>query len=131
MNSDETKIEHDLNTIKHKIIARETSNQVKEFDKSLFDSLVDYVLIGSVDENDEPNGFILRFIIKSGFRNKSREDIEDRVITANGLNNTTDNIYIPILDFISSQKFNAFENIGYKRVKKIIDKVRVRVEMER
>lgn len=32
MNSDETKIEHDLNTIKHKIIARETSNQVKEFD---------------------------------------------------------------------------------------------------
>ena len=52
------------------------------------------------------------------------------MIINNGLNNK-DNIYIPILDFISTQKFVVFEEEGGRRKKKIIDKVRVRVELEK
>ena len=131
MNTDESTIEADLKTLKNSIIARESSNQVKEFDISLFNSLVDYVILGSVDENDQGNGFIIRFIIRSGFRSKSREDISDRTIVNNGINNTTDNIYVPVIDFISNQKFFSYENDGIRRLRKIIDKVRVRVEMEK
>ena len=131
MNTDESTIEADLKTLKNSIIARESSNQVKEFDISLFNSLVDYVILGSVDENDQGNGFIIRFIIRSGFRSKSREDISDRTIINNGINNTTDNIYVPVIDFISNQKFFSYENDGIRRLRKIIDKVRVRVEMEK
>ena len=129
--NNESKIEINLNKIRNSLKAREASNQIEEFDKIIFDSLVDYVIIGSIDENDEPNGFVIRYICKTGIYNKSRTDISETLILENGLNNTKDNIYIPILDFLSNQKFFTYEYINGKRAKKFIDKIRVRVEIEK
>ena len=111
--------------------AREASNHIEEFDKIIFDSLVDYVIIGSLDENNEPNGFVIRYICKTGIYNKSRTYISETMILENGLNNTEDNIYVPILDFLSNQKFFTYEFVNGKRTKKFIDKIRVRVEIEK
>ena len=129
--NNDSKIEINLNKIRNSLKAREASNQIEEFDKIIFDSLVDYVIIGGMDENDEPNGFIIRYICKTGIYNKSRTDISETLILENGLNNTNDNIYVPILDFLSNQKFFTYEFVNGKRAKKYIDKVRVRLEIEK
>lgn len=129
--NNDSKIEINLNKIRNSLKAREASNHIEEFDKIIFDSLVDYVIIGSLDENNEPNGFVIRYICKTGIYNKSRTDISETMILENGLNNTEDNIYVPILDFLSNQKFFTYEFVNGKRAKKFIDKIRVRVEIEK
>lgn len=128
---EQDKYELNIKKIKNELKSRESINQVKEFDPILFDNLVDYIIIGGFDENNQKNEYLIRFICRNGFYKKSREDISDEVIVTNGLNNDYNNIYIPVLDFISTQKFFVFDLIDGKRTKRCIDKVRVRVELEK
>ena len=130
MTLDQDKFQRNVQKIKNTIKTKESSYNIEEFDSSLFDSIVDYAIIGGYDEEGNANPFLIRFICRNGFYLKSRDDISDEMIINNGLNNK-DNIYIPILDFISTQKFVVFEEEGGRRKKKIIDKVRVRVELEK
>lgn len=131
INEKENKLDFNLEKIRNDLMAREAANQIQPFDKNVFDSLIDYIIIGGVDENEKPNGFIIRFICKTGLYSKSRTDITESTIIENGLNKKEDNIYTPIIDFISTQKISYYEVIDNRRVKKIIDKVRVRVEIEK
>ena len=131
INEKENKLDFNLEKIRNDLMAREAANQIQPFDKNVFDSLIDYIIIGGVDENEKPNGFIIRFICKTGLYSKSRTDITESTIIENGLNKKEDNIYTPIIDFISTQKISHYEVIDNRRVKKIIDKVRVRVEIEK
>ena len=123
-------IDKTIEKIRNDLRARECYNSIQEFDINVFDSLVDYIIIGGNDENDTPNSFLIRFISKNGIYNKARQDITENVIISNGLN-ASESIYIPILDFISNQKFCIFEWIGGRRAKKIVEKVRVRLELEK
>lgn len=131
VNPDTNKYENTINKIKRELKSRESSIQEKEFDPDLFDKLVDYVIIGGFDEKNNKNEYLIRFICKNGFKAKSRDDISEDVIINNSLNNHNSTIYMNVLDFISNQNISIFEIENNQRKKKIIDKVRVRVDMEK
>lgn len=127
----ETKFENHIMKLKNELKSRESVNKLEDFDNDVFNTLVDYVIIGGLDETGTPNEYLVRFICKSGFDAKSRKDISEEVIIKNGLNCKDEGIYIPVIDFLSTQKFYVFDTINGRRQKKIIDKIRVRVELEK
>ena len=128
---EDTKIENGIFKMKQMLIARESSNELKEFDNELFEAVVDYGIIGAVDENGKPDSYVIRFICKNGFDLRPREDItEDKIIENNKLGDKK-SIYIPVIDFISNQHFFTFEKVGSRLRKTAVNKVRVRVEVER
>ncbi|MDD5836718.1 MAG: recombinase family protein [bacterium] len=132
INESEDEVKKNYEKIKKEMTARESSNELKEFDESLFRNLVDYVIVGSVDESGTPNGYIIRFIIKNGLYSKPKKIATDEAIITNGLDNESSNMYSVLLDFISTQKFITFETEenGIGRNRKVIDRVRVRAEIE-
>lgn len=103
------------------------------FDKEIFDALVDYIIIGGYDENGQIDPYMIKFICKSKFNFSERKDITtEKILNNNDLRKTSINNYIPILDFISRQQFFMFEKDDRgKQTKKVINKVRVRLEMEK
>ena len=109
INESEDEVKKNYEKIKKEMTARESSNELKEFDESLFRNLVDYVIVGSVDESGTPNGYIIRFIIKNGLYSKPKKIATDEAIITNGLDNESSNMYSVLLDFISTQKFITFE----------------------
>ena len=124
------KLNQNIQKIKNAIKSKESINNLDEFDAGLFDSIVDYAIVGGYDEDNKENPFLIRFICRNGFYLRSRNDITEEIIINNGLNNKN-NIYTPILDFISTQKFYIFDNINGRRQKRIIEKIRIRVELEK
>ncbi len=82
--------------------------------------------------DSEKENYMIRFICKTGFNLRSRDDItEDVIVNNNNLKFQKESIYTPIIDFVSNQHFFVFdkENDGLK--KNLITKVRVRVEVEK
>ena len=111
---------------------RETDSTKKEFDEDLFNALIDYGIIGGINENGEKEPYMIRFICKNGLNHKSRYDITDDLIIANSnLSNTENSIYVPILDFSSNQHFYTFTKVNNRLRKTLIKKVRVRLEIEK
>lgn len=103
----------------------------KIFNEEIFDSVVDYGIIGAINELGQPDPYVIRFIIKNNFKKNSMDDITEEKIVENNKIGQDNSIYIPVLDFISSQHFFAFERTDKGMRKKLITKVRVRVEVER
>lgn len=129
--AEDTKIENGILKMKQMLIARESSNELKEFDDELFEAVVDYGIIGAIDENGKPDSYVIRFICKNGFNLRPREDItEEKIIENNKLGNKK-SIYTPVVDFISNQHFFIFERVGSRLRKTAVNKVRVRVEIEK
>ena len=129
---DDNKVENGLNKIKVELLTRDSSNEMKGFDEDLFEALVDYGIIGGYNEKGEKENYMIRFICKTGFNLRSRDDItEDVIVNNNNLKFQKESIYTPIIDFVSNQHFFVFdkENDGLK--KNLITKVRVRVEVEK
>ena len=108
-----------------------SENTTNEFDEDLFEGLVDYVIIGGIDENDDINSFVIRFICKKDFSYKSRTDITNEVIIRNNRIGMEGSIYLKVLDFVSEQNFTMFLNKENVRRKTTINKVRVIVEVEK
>lgn len=108
-------------------------DELKEFDKEVFDAIVDYVVVGGYDENGQIDQYMIKFICKSKFNFSERKDITvEKILNNNDLSKANTDNYIPILDFISRQQFFIFEkDENGKPVKKVINSVRVRLEMER
>ena len=120
-----------IENIKQEIQARETDKSPKLFDEELFDTVVDYGIIGGVTENGTKEPYMIRFICKTGLASKSRSDITDETIIDNNQLGKEDSIYMPIIDFISNQHFFVY-NVKWPGLKKqLITKVRVRVEVEK
>ena len=80
---------------------------------------------------DEKDSYLIRFICKKSFNFTPKKDITKEMVKKNNNLNNTDN-YITILDVISNQKFNIFEkDKNGSRVRKTIENIRVRLELER
>ena len=130
--TEKTKIELNVSKIKTELMLRETDSTKKEFDEDLFNALIDYGIIGGINENGEKEPYMIRFICKNGLNHKSRYDITDDLIIANSnLSNTENSIYVPILDFSSNQHFYTFTKVNNRLRKTLIKKVRVRLEIEK
>lgn len=129
--SSEDKIENGIKKIKEQLVAVDAKNGPLEFDDELFDALVDYGIIGSINENGENESYIIRFICKSKYNYKTRYDLTDDFIVENSDLRKDNLALIPIIDFISNQHFFVFDTEEGRRIKKLITKVRVRVEIER
>ena len=120
-----------IENIKREIQARETDTSPKLFDAELFDSVVDYGIIGGITENGNKEPYMIRFICKTGLATKARGDVTDETIIDNNQLGKEDSIYMPVLDFISNQHFFVYNAQGAGLKKQLITKVRVRVEVEK
>ena len=103
-----------------------------EFDKEIFDALIDYVIIGGYDENNKKNPYMLRFICKTNISITKIKELDKEKITNSNINqNILESSNIVLLDFISKQKFFCFErNEDGKLRKNVISNIRVRVELD-
>ena len=54
----------------------DTPNTIKDFNKDIFENLVDKIIVGEVDENRNINSKVIRFILKIGtdYRYEINED---------------------------------------------------------
>lgn len=87
------------------------------------------VIIGGYKEDGQIDQYMIRFICKSKFKLSNTDEITREKIISNSHLDTSE--YNVILDFINRQNFMLFERNEYGHVnKKIIDKIRVRVEMD-
>lgn len=130
---DSTQIDLSIDKIKYEIQARENSSEAKLFDEEVFKGLVDYAIIGAYNEIGQKEPYVIRFICRKGFNCVSRDDItEDKIVDSNHLGDEG-SIYVPILDFVSNQHFFVYDKIsnGKRLTKKLITKVRVRLEVEK
>ena len=130
---DSTQVELSIDKIKYELQAREAGSEIKMFDEEIFKNLVDYAIIGAYDEIGHKEPYIIRFICKKGFNNNSRDDITDEKIIDNNHLGSENEIYMPILDFVSHQHFFVYdkEKTGNRLKKQLITKVRVRLEVEK
>lgn len=128
---EDDKVEIGIKKIRTELQVRESSNEIKKFDEDLFEAMVDYCIVGGYDENNNSQPYMLRFICKKGFELRSREDVTNNLLIDNNHIDSKDSIYLPIIDFVSNQNFFVFDDSGTKRIKKLITKVRVRVEIEK
>lgn len=87
------------------------------------------VIVGGYTEDGQKDQYMIRFICKSQFRLSSKDEVtREKIIENSHLDSSNFNV---ILDFINRQNFMSFEkDIDGGLNKKIIDKIRVRVEME-
>ena len=123
---DEKNIEKGLEKFKNVF---EQNDMLNEFDKDVFDALVDYVVVGGFDKNGQRDNYMLRFICKNQFKESGKDKITKEYITNKYGKNGCDNNLV-ILDFINRQNCMSFdrdENGRYN--KKVINQIRVRIEM--
>lgn len=129
LTEDEDKVESGIKKIKEVI---DSNKLLDGFDRDVFDALVDYIIIGGY-ENEKKDDCMIRFICKTQFDDTPREDLtKQKIIDNNDIMDYECNSFINILDFYSNQQFFYFyvDENGKKR-KKVINSVRVRVEVEK
>ena len=129
LTEDEDKVESGIKKIKEVI---DSNKLLDGFDRDVFDALVDYIIIGGY-ENGKKDDCMIRFICKTQFDDTPREDLtKQKIIDNNDIMDYKCNSFINILDFYSNQQFFYFyvDENGKKR-KKVINSVRVRVEVEK
>ena len=109
----------------------DTNAIMEEFDIDVFDTLVDYIIVGGYNESGRADPYMLRFIVKtrSNMFKKEKDVSKEHIVERNKL--TQDYKNIVLLDFIDQQNFIAYDRDkdgNFK--KKVIKKVRVRVECD-
>ena len=120
ISDDDAKVELGLVKIREALNSFLTKNSYEHFDESLFEALVDYIIVGGYNEDGEKNNYLIRFIIKNGFDLRSRGDITETKIMDNNKLGKKDSIYSTILDFISNQNFFVFNKVGTRLEKELI-----------
>ena len=63
-----------------KVVNAPTS--IKEFDRQVFDNIVEKIIVGEIDDNNNPNPNVVRFILKTGVEFKG--EIQSPNIKSNG-----------------------------------------------
>ena len=74
---DEKNIEKGLEKFKNVF---EQNDMLNEFDKDVFDALVDYVVVGGFDKNGQRDNYMLRFICKNQFKESGKDKITKEYI---------------------------------------------------
>lgn len=129
LKEDDDKIENGLKKIKHLV---QTKTLLSEFDEDIFESLIDYIIIGSY-EDGKKDEYMIRFICKVKFNHTRRSDITKDYIVENNniIKGETDNL-IPLIDLYANYRFYSFEENGDGKLEKVTrNKVRVRFEVEK
>ena len=131
-NVNDNKNEERIFEIKDKILSDLSSedNLINSFDPKLFEELVLYGIIGGYTKDGELDPYMIRFIIKSDINTKVNDDMVSDIIVTNNQVDDEDNLFKPILDFESNQKFYSFEQIENKNTKILHNSIRVRFEVE-
>ncbi len=125
---DDENIERGLDKFKNIF---ETNTIMECFDADVFDALVDYVIVGGYNEDGQKDQYMLRFICKSQFEISNKEQVtKEYIVKNNSLQNSNSNVVV--LDFISKQCFVNFERDDKGIMnKRIVEQIRVRIEMSR
>ena len=120
-------IENGINKLKELLVSK---SEINEFDPEIFDAIVDYAIIGGYSENGQIDPYMIRFICKSKFSLTSTDDVtKEEVINNAHLARSEFNV---ILDFETRQSIFMFEKDEQgHNYKKVIDKIRVRVELKK
>lgn len=126
---DDNKVENGINKIRSAI---DTKKILGEFDSDIFETLIDYVIVGGVlDGQKDP--CMIRFICKSELKDNNIAAHENDFFIRNmNIENGMSEDFIPVLDFFSNQSFYVFEKNELGRiVKRSINSLRVRLELEK
>ena len=106
----------------------DTNIKLEEFDKDIFNALIDYIIVGGYDEKGNPDPYLLRFICKNNFDITKIKDIDKEKITQKDNILKKSNV---LLEFISNQRVFNFERDEEGRIRKnILNKIRVKVEFD-
>ncbi len=120
-------IENGINKLKQLIVSKD---EINEFDPEIFDAIVDYAIIGGYAENGQIDPYMIRFICKSKFSLTSSDDVTKEEVINNA--HIARSQFDVILDFENRQSIFMFEkDEDGHNYKKIIDKIRVRVELKK
>ena len=102
------------------------------FDRDVFDALIDYIIIGGYVDGKKDE-CLLRFICKTQFNETKRCDLTEEFIKKNShiVNGESEGLLL-LAEFYSNQQYNVFEKDETGRVqKKVMNKIKVRIEIER
>ena len=127
LKKDDDKVDNVITKI-IKFVQSNSNKILNDFDKEVFDALVDYIVVGGFDEDGKKGQFMIRFICKADFKNTIFRTEKIEHIVEN--NHIPSDKYLSLLDFESDQHFFYFDTTGIKREMKLIKYVRVRVEVE-
>lgn len=127
LKEDDDKVDNVITKI-IKFVQSNSNKILNGFDKEVFDTLVDYIVVEGIDEDGKKEQFMIRFICKTDFKNTNFRAEEIEHIVEN--NHIPSDKYLSWLDFESDQHFFCFDTTGIKREMKLIMYVRARVEVE-
>lgn len=74
---DSSKIELSIDKIKYELQSRDMNNEPQLFDTGIFTQLIDYGIIGGINELGKKEPYMIRFICRKGFNSTSRGDITE------------------------------------------------------
>ncbi len=126
---DEERIERGQEKLKNIL----SSQKVLEgFDRDVFDALIDYIIIGGYIDG-EKDDCLLRFVCKTHFNETKRSDLTEEFIKKNSniVNGESEGLIL-LSEFYSNQPYNIFYKDETGRMqKKMMDRIKVRVEIEK
>ena len=126
---DYKQIEQSIKVLKDKLTS--DSETMETFEETKFKKLVQFVIVGGMSENKRKNPYLIRFIYNNKSVFKIEKNDAENEITKNGLDKDN-NKYIPILDFVSKQKFFYKEkDKNGNLIQKNVNGIRVRFEIEK
>lgn len=129
LSEDDDKIENGIAKIKEALNSKKI---LDGFDRDVFDALVDYIIIGGYIDGKKDESMI-RYVCKTKFNDTLRADLtKEQIINTNEIIDGECENFITILDFYSNQNYYLFnKDENGKMQKKLITKVRVRIEVEK
>ncbi len=68
LKKDDDKVDNVITKI-IKFVQSNSNKILNDFDKEVFDALVDYIVVGAFDEDGKKDQFMIRFICKTDFKN--------------------------------------------------------------
>ena len=103
----------------------------EEFDEELFESVINYVIVGGYVENGVAEPYMIRFILKTEENFFIKQEITNEfIVNQNNISKSNTNLYT-LMDYMNVQNFFCFEkNKENKLQRKFIEKIRVRVEID-
>lgn len=129
LSESEGRLENSINKVKKML---KSKNILDEFDDEVFHTLIENIIIGGYIDGKKEECMI-RFICKTKFNCFSAMKLtKEKVLENNDIVDAETKDYVPIIDFYSMQKYNAFiTNDDGEKVRVTKDKIRVRFEIER
>jgi len=123
---DRKSISDELEKIKELLDSKDI---MEEFDQEIFNALVDYVIIGGYDENENIDQYLIRFVLKREFDLSLPKEVpEEHIIQNNKIDLNSNNV---LVDFINTRQYFSYERDNKRKLNKVVRKgLRIRVECD-